>query len=48
MNIQVSGTRDGADWPAPGETVDVSAVEAEELVANGVAEAVEQPKKTGK
>ena len=41
MNIQISGTRNGEDWPAPGGTVEVPDAEAAQLVANGNAEAVE-------
>ena len=45
MTRQMTGTRDGQDWPAPGETIDVDASEARQLVANGVAE---DPKGGGK
>lgn len=38
MKQQVSGTRDGANWPAKGETIDVPDTEAEALIANGIAE----------
>jgi len=38
MLFQISGTRNGADWPAPGETVDLPEAEAAELVARGQAE----------
>lgn len=37
MKFQISGTRDGIDWPAPGETIDVPTAEAEELIAQRVA-----------
>lgn len=33
MKIQMSGTRDGVDWPAPGETITVPDHEAEVLIA---------------
>lgn len=41
MKFQITGTRDGVDWPSPGETIDVPADEAASLVAQGVAEPVE-------
>ena len=37
MLAKISGTRDGEDWPARGETLEVSANEAAALVANGLA-----------
>lgn len=37
MKIQITGTRDGVDWPAPGKTIDVPADEADDLVRAGVA-----------
>lgn len=39
MRRQISGTRDGVDWPAPGETIDVPDDEAATLIALGHAEA---------
>ena len=39
MRRQISGTRDGADWPAPGETIDLPDDEATTLIALGHAEA---------
>ncbi len=42
MNVtmlrQVSGTRDGVEWPAPGATIDVTDDEAATLIDNGLAE----------
>ncbi len=35
MRRQISGTRDGVDWPAPGETIDVPDEEAASLIALG-------------
>lgn len=35
MVRQISGSRDGKDWPKPGETIDVPADEAKQLIANG-------------
>lgn len=37
MAIKISGTRDGADWPNPGQTLDVSPAEAADLIAGGYA-----------
>ncbi len=39
MRRQISGTRDGVDWPAPGETIDVPDDEAMQLISLGHAEA---------
>ena len=37
MLVQISGTRNGKDWPAPGETISVGDDEAETLIRNGQA-----------
>ena len=37
MVIQISGSRNGSDWPAPGGTIDVPADEAANLISNGFA-----------
>jgi hypothetical protein len=37
---QLSGTRDGVVWPAPGDTLNVPDAEADDLEALGVAERV--------
>lgn len=37
MVAGISGTRNGQDWPAPGGTLEVSATEAAELIASGLA-----------
>lgn len=37
MLFQITGTRDGEDWPAPGEVIDVPAEEAKSLLANKLA-----------
>ena len=42
MNTQLSGTRDGADWPAPGEVADLPDAEAADMIAAGLASTVEQ------
>lgn len=44
MKTQISGTRNGKDWPAPGGVVDLPEDEAEGLVANGMAVLVEEGK----
>lgn len=38
MLVTVSGTRDGADWPARGEILSCSEDEAASLIAAGLAE----------
>lgn len=38
MKANISGTRDGADWPKRGQVLTTSAAEAESLVAAGLAE----------
>lgn len=46
MNVtmlrQVSGTRDGVDWPAPGESIDVPDEEAASLIMLGLAQAADE------
>ena len=39
MRRQISGSRDGVDWPAPGESIDVPDDEAASLIGLGLAEA---------
>lgn len=39
MLVSISGTRDGAAWPAHGEIVDLPDVEASAYIAQGIAEA---------
>ena len=47
MRARITGTRNGVEWPAPGEPVDLPQDEAELLVANGLAVADEsKPAKT--
>jgi len=41
MVVQISGTRDGADWPAPGGILEVPAEEAADLIAHGFAKVIE-------
>jgi hypothetical protein len=45
MIEQITGTRDGVRWPAPGGTVDLPAREATKLCAAGSAEPVADPPK---
>ena len=40
MKTQITGTRDGVRWPAPGGVVDLPSREAAKLVDAGFAEAV--------
>ncbi|MFF0117430.1 hypothetical protein [Streptomyces prasinus] len=40
MKVQISGTRNGEDWPTVGEVTDLPTGEAQHLVASGVAEEV--------
>lgn len=37
MTVQLSGTRDGADWPAPGELLECPAEEAAQLAGSALA-----------
>lgn len=48
MLVQVTGTRNGAAWPAPGEEIDLPKHEAEKLVAAGHAERTVEPKKSAR
>ena len=38
MRVQITGTRDGADWPPPGAVLEVSEEEAQHLLQMGVAD----------
>lgn len=42
MKVQVSGTRNGEDWPAPGQVVDLPDAEAVSLLNQGMAVPVEE------
>ena len=42
MLVAMSGTRNGARWPAPGETATLPDTEAVRLVASGLAEPVDE------
>jgi hypothetical protein len=48
LTTQITGTRDGVDWPAVGETIDVPDSEAADMIAAGLAVEVEAPKTTKK
>lgn len=37
MRAQISGTRDGKDWPVPGESIDLPEAEAKQLIEQGMA-----------
>jgi hypothetical protein len=37
MNVKISGSRDGVDWPDKGEVISVPEDEAKTLIANGYA-----------
>lgn len=39
LAVKISGTRDGEDWPNPGQTLEVSETEAADLIAAGYATA---------
>lgn len=39
LEVQISGTRNGVDWPAPGDVIDLPTGEAESLIASGQAAA---------
>lgn len=41
MTVQITGTRDGRDWPAPGGVIDVPEAEAADLIRAGLATAVQ-------
>ncbi|MFF5421804.1 hypothetical protein [Streptomyces misionensis] len=40
MKVSISGTRDGAEWPAKGEEADLPEEEAAQLLRDGRAEPV--------
>lgn len=44
LAVQISGTRDGKEWPAPGTEVDLPEAEARDLVASGQAYAPDDDK----
>jgi len=44
MKVEITGTRDGKEWPARGEELEVSDEEGRDLCASGVAEPVKEDK----
>jgi hypothetical protein len=44
MKVDVTGTRDGTEWPARGEELEVSDEEGRELCASGIADPVKDEK----
>lgn len=48
MRVQISGTRDGREWPAPGGDVELTSEEAAQLCAMGLAETVKGQVETSK
>ena len=44
MLANISGTRNGVEWPELGGTIDVPADEAESLAAAGLARVIDEPK----
>jgi hypothetical protein len=45
MLVELQGLRNGEDWPAVGETVDLPKGEADKLVGSGAAEPVRSESK---
>lgn len=43
---KISGSRDGVDWPNPGETIDVPAEEAADLIRLGFAKEITREAKS--
>ena len=48
MHVAISGTRDGAEWPAKGEEFVVPDTEGADLCAAGMASPVAEPAKPEK
>ena len=44
MNTHLSGTRNGADWPAVDEVADLPDAEAADMIAAGLARIIDEPK----
>lgn len=45
MKFQISGTRAGKAWPAPGNEIELSSDEAVSLLKSGMADAIENRQK---
>lgn len=43
MRALISGSRDGKKWPKPGETIELPAAEAAQLIGQGIAVAFTEP-----
>lgn len=43
MLARISGTRNGADWPPPGESIELPAIEAADLIRNYLAKPAPEP-----
>lgn len=48
MKSQITGTRNGEEWPAVGGTIDIPDLEAADMIEAGLAEAAPAPTKTKK
>jgi hypothetical protein len=48
LKVDLTGTRNGVDWPARGEEFEVPDEEGRELCASGIAEPVKEDPKTEK
>ena len=46
MIVKIAGTRDGKDWPAPGQTISVPEDEANTLIRNGQAAELNPPEES--
>lgn len=46
MRALISGSRNGKKWPKPGQTLEVPEAEAAQLIAQGIATAVDQEETT--
>ena len=44
MRTQITGTRNGEDWPALGEVINLPAEEARDMIHSGIAEPVVEDK----
>lgn len=48
MTANITGCRNGVNWPAPGEEIDLPDNEAAEMCAAGYAEPIAEPAKAEK
>lgn len=42
MRARISGTRDGQDWPSPGEEIELPDTEAEQMLRSGLVKVFEE------